>query len=67
MNIVAQNMKRARAATGMSQHAVAYALAVPDRTYARWESGDRAPDVATLRRIATALGVTLSSLVEEDE
>lgn len=62
---IGQNIQRLRKDAKLSQTALARILVVTDRSVARWESGDRVPDVATLRRIAAALGVSISTLVEE--
>ncbi len=62
---VAQHIKAARHAAGLSQHGLALACRTTARTICRWESGENTPDVATLRRIAVALGVSVSTLIEE--
>lgn len=67
MTIISENIRTALTAAGHSQHWLALALGVTDRTTARWLAGDATPDVATLRRIAAALGTTLAALVAEPE
>jgi transcriptional regulator with XRE-family HTH domain len=63
---IGQNIQRLRKDAKLSQTALARILVVTDRSVARWESDDRVPDVATLRRIAAALGTTISTLVSEE-
>lgn len=62
---IGENIRRARQAAGQSQHQLALALGVTDRTPARWEAGENTPDVPTLQRIAGVLGVSVSRLLGE--
>ena len=64
---LATNIKTARRSAKLSQHKLALRCSTTVRTVCRWESGESTPELSTLRRIAAALGVTLSSLVEETE
>lgn len=60
-------VRRARMAAGLSQEGLAM-LAGLDRTYvSSLERGKRNPTLATLERLASALGRSLSSLLHEAE
>ena len=66
----ADSLKSLRAARGLSQQQLATKLFVDRSTVARWESGDRMPDLAIVPRIAECLGVdtfTLLSVVRKSE
>ena len=69
MPTIAQNIRAARLAAGLTQYRVALALNVKERTYQRWESGEALPQdlIPTLRRLADVLGTTIETLIEEDE
>ena len=43
MTDFAQALKRARAATGMSQQGMADRMLIPKRTIEKWETGERTP------------------------
>lgn len=49
---------------GLSQAALAEIVGVEQPTVQRWESGKRLPDLDSLYRLATALGVTPGALLE---
>lgn len=49
---------------GMSQAKLAEAVGVEQPTIQRWESGKRLPDLDSLHRLATVLGVTPGALLE---
>lgn len=51
----------------MSQVDAAQAIGVGRRTLQRWESGERAPDVAELRRLCQVYGVNIADLLAENE
>lgn len=64
----ANSLKSLRTARGLSQQQLATKLFVDRSTIARWETGDRMPDLAIVPRIAKCLGVdtvTLFSAVQE--
>ena len=66
----ADSLKSLRNARGLSQQQLASKLFVDRSTVARWELGDRMPDLAIVPRIAECLGVdtvTLLSVVQESE
>lgn len=56
-----------REAAGISQVTLAERVGVASATVSRYESGNRNPDVATLRLIAAELGVTVGALVDGGE
>lgn len=66
----AESLRSLRIARGLSQQQLAIKLFVDRSTVARWESGDRKPDLSVLPRIAECLGVdttTLLSVVQESD
>jgi transcriptional regulator with XRE-family HTH domain len=59
-----QNMKRIRAKKGMSQGDIARALEV-DRGYiSNIENGKKNPTIATIQKLANALGVSADELLK---
>ena len=67
MNIIGQNIKKARETKKMSQKALAEVLGVQTQTVWRWENGTREPDWDTLRGIAIHLDIKLTDLVGNAE
>jgi len=65
MPTLGQNLRAARQSAGLGQFALGVKLGVPPTTISRWERDLHAPTVATLRRVAEALGVTTASLIGE--
>ena len=59
----ADSLKSLRAARGLSQQQLATKLFVDRSTVARWELGDRMPDLAIVPRIAECLGVDTTTLI----
>lgn len=59
MNKIAE----ARKSKGWTQQALAEAVGLTQGAVAHWESGRRQPPVATLRKIAEALGVPVAELI----
>lgn len=57
-------IRSARLALNWSQTELARAVGCPDATISRWECDQNVPELDNLRRVAVALGVTLSSLLE---
>ena len=51
-------LKRLRKIKGLTLKALAEKLNIPVRTYQRYESGERKPDIQTAIRIADTLGVS---------
>ena len=63
VTIVSSNLQRLRVAAGKSQAATAEAAGLSRVGYRNIETGQAEPRVATLQRIATALGVRLEDLL----
>lgn len=61
MNI-GENIKRYRAALGLTQEALANTVGVTAQAVSKWETGDSMPDGALFIPIADALGVSLDRL-----
>jgi transcriptional regulator with XRE-family HTH domain len=59
---IAENIKNARRALGMSQNALADAIGSNRVTISRYESGDFLPSVPALERLAIALHTTTAQL-----
>lgn len=67
MNIIGQNIKKARETKKMSQKKLAEVLGVQTQTVWRWENGAREPGWSTLRSIAIHLNIRLTDLVGNAE
>ena len=57
-----QNLKRFRKAAGMTQEALAVALATSRTNITRWEQGERIPDMDMLHHIVDYFGISLEEL-----
>ena len=65
MNTVfADNLKKLRAESGISQRDLAKRMYVTRSTVARWENGSRLPDAAMLSRLAQCLGADIGTLLD---
>lgn len=53
-----------REKAGLTQAQLAFSLGVTQAAVAMWESGDRKPDIFTLKRIAQNLNCTTDDLLE---
>lgn len=62
-----ENLKRAREEKGITQQTLAEQLYVTRQAVSRWENGSRYPDLLTTKCIANILGVSIDSLVSNDE
>jgi transcriptional regulator with XRE-family HTH domain len=60
------NLKRLRAAAGLTQAELAAKLNTPLRTVQNWEQGHREPGLDALRPIARALGVSVDELLADE-
>lgn len=58
-------VQEARLAAGYTQEALARELGISWVTVSRWERGENEPPLSMLRRLASALGVQPSELLEE--
>ena len=69
--LFARTLRRLRTEKGLLQRDLAERMYVTRSTVARWENGSRMPDAATMSRLATCLGVDVSTLLlagtERDE
>lgn len=61
--MLADNIRRLRAASGMTQKQLAARLNVAFQTISKWETGASAPDTAMLPELARALGTDINRLV----
>jgi len=62
---VGHRIYAARKDTGLTQRQLAAQVGVSERTIVRWEKGWNHPRGAYLTRLANALGVDVSLLIEE--
>ena len=62
-----ENLKNARIRKGMSQKAVAEEIGVAKSTYSLYESGNREPNVQTIKKIADVLSVSADDLLGLNE
>lgn len=58
-------LRDARRKAGWTQEELARKAGLHPVTLSRYETGDREPDLGSLRRIASALGVPLSTFIPE--
>jgi transcriptional regulator with XRE-family HTH domain len=63
----AENLKRLRAAAGLTQATFAEAAGLPLRTVQNWEQGHREPRLDMILPLARALGVTADELLADEE
>lgn len=62
-----ENLKNARERRGLSQKEVAEKIGVAKSTYSLYESGNREPNVQTIKKIADLLKITADELLGLDE
>lgn len=60
---IMKNLRSARNSLGLTQQQVADSLGIERPSYARYETGDRQPDVSTLIKLSQLLGVTTDYLL----
>ncbi|MEO1100813.1 MAG: helix-turn-helix transcriptional regulator, partial [Pseudomonadota bacterium] len=60
-------MKRLRLERGLTQAALAERLDTTQQTIGRWESGITPPKIDTIVAIATALGVEVTELIDQEK
>lgn len=63
LDVFTANLRRTREERGLSQEAVGDRASMTQSQYARIERGDVDPTIKTLKRLATALGVSASDLL----
>lgn len=59
-----EQLKRARAARGLTQQQVADLMGITNSTYCGYETGKRQPDVAKIKRLAEVLQTSGDVLLE---
>lgn len=62
-----ENLKKARLRKGLSQVQLAEQLGVAKSTYSMYESGNREPNVQTVKKIADILNVSTDELLGMDD
>ena len=62
-----ENLKKARIKSGLSQKEVSENIGVAKSTYSLYESGNREPNVNTIKKIADVLNVSADTLLGIDE
>ncbi len=62
-----ENLKIARESKGMSQKEVADGIGVAKSTYSLYESGNREPNVQTIKKIADLLNISADTLLGINE
>lgn len=67
VNTFSQRLKQARKSTGMSQKELAEKIGGYQTKYQNWEAGKNEPDMDTIKKLASALGVSLDWLLGKDE
>jgi transcriptional regulator with XRE-family HTH domain len=63
LDVFTANLRRTREERGLSQEAVGDRAGMTQSQYARIERGDVDPTIKTLKRVASALGVTAADLL----
>ena len=61
------NLKTARERKGLSQKEVAEKIGVAKSTYSLYESGNREPNVQTIKKISDVLSVSVDTLLGLDD
>lgn len=61
------NLKEQRKRTGHTQQEVADACGISKSTYCQYESGDRHPRIATIKRLAAYLQISTDLLIGNEE
>lgn len=60
-----ENLRNLRIEKGLSQKALAKAAGVSQTAVYHWEKGIRTPKIGQVRNISSALGVTMSALIDD--
>lgn len=63
----AENLVLLRTLNGMTQEQIAEAIGISRQSYAKWEQGDTFPDIDKCDRLAKFYGVTIDSLVHQND
>ena len=59
-------LKKLRKSNGLTQHQLANELGISQQAYARYESGDREPNIATLIELANYFDVSVDYLIGKE-
>ncbi len=65
--IIAKNLTRLREANRLTQAELAEKLNYTDKAISKWERAESIPDVLTLKKVATILGVDVNFILEEHD
>lgn len=63
----AENLVLLRTLKGMTQEQIAEAIGISRQSYAKWEQGETFPDIDKCDRLAKFYGVTIDSLVHQND
>ncbi len=63
---IGENIKKARLQAGLTQKELGEKLGITFQSIAQWETGRRTPKQETVKRIASALGVSWYELLSDD-
>lgn len=66
MGMIGENIKLFRQSKGLTQEELAKKLGISKSAISRYESGQREPDLDSVEKIASTLGVSLRDLVSVD-
>ena len=67
VNVLAENLALLRNIRGMTQEEVAEVIGISRQSYSKWEQGETIPDIEKCARLAEFYGVSIDSLVHQDE
>lgn len=65
--LLSDNLVLLRSLKGLSQEQIAEAIGISRQSYAKWEQGETSPDIDKCDRLAKFYGVTIDSLVHQNE
>ena len=65
--MLAENLALLRNIRGMTQEEVAEVIGISRPSYSKWEQGETIPDIEKCARLAEFYGVSIDSLVHQDE
>ena len=67
VNMLAENLALLRNIRGLTQEEVAEVIGISRQSYSKWEQGETIPDIEKCARLAEFYGVSIDSLVHQDE
>lgn len=62
-----EQLRKAREEKGITQQTLAENVYVTRQTISRYENGERYPDIVTLKKLSSVLGVSTDYLLGDDE